>query len=105
MFLYESDNQEVDIEFLSSPESQSNIDAGYSSSGALWYTNQALVPGTPSTHETSDAPSDAFSTVHNYRIDWNSSASTFYVDGEFKYQFTTNVPTSTDGRWLWNNWS
>ena len=105
IFLYESDNQETDIEFLSSPVSQSNIDAGYTSSGALWYTNQATTPGTPSTHKTSSAPSGAFSGVHNYRIDWNSSASTFYVDGEFKYQLTENVPTATNGSWLWNNWS
>ncbi|KAM0693097.1 hypothetical protein Q7P36_007654 [Cladosporium allicinum] len=87
------------------PLSQSNIDAGYANGGALWYTNQAVVAGEPSTHKTSSPPSDAFSTVHNYRIDWNSSASTFYVDGEFKYQLTENVPTATDGHWLWNNWS
>jgi hypothetical protein len=105
IFLYESDNQETDIEFLSSPLSQSNIDAGYANGGALWYTNQAVVAGEPSTHKTSSPPSDAFSTVHNYRIDWNSSASTFYVDGEFKYQLTENVPTAKDGHWLWNNWS
>jgi beta-glucanase (GH16 family) len=103
IFLYSSDNQETDIEWLSSPESQSNIDRGLSQ--ALWYTNQAVVPGTPSTHETSDAPAGAFSGVHNYRIDWNSSASTFYVDGELKYQLTENVPTARDGHWLWNNWS
>lgn len=103
IFLYSSDNQETDIEWLSSPESQSNIDRGLSQ--ALWYTNQAVVPKTPSTHETSHAPAGAFSGVHNYRIDWNSSSSTFYVDGEFQFQLTENVPTATDGHWLWNNWS
>jgi hypothetical protein len=64
-----------------------------------------VVPETPSTHETSSPLSDAFSSVHNYRIDWNSSSSTFYVDGEFKYQLTENVPTAKDSHFLLNNWS
>ncbi|KAM0713438.1 hypothetical protein Q7P37_010400 [Cladosporium fusiforme] len=103
MFLYESDQQEVDIEWLSDSTSQSNIDSGRGR--ALWYTNQAVVKGGKSTHDMSDAPEDAFSAVHNYRIDWDGGeTSSFYLDGEQKYEFTTNVPTN-DSSFLWNNWS
>jgi hypothetical protein len=103
MYLYESDNQETDIEWLSDPSSQSNIDSGRGR--ALFYSNQAVIPKTDSTHETGEEPADAFSAVHNYRIDWNPTASTFYLDDVLQYQFTTNVPTTRDGHWMWNNWS
>ena len=103
MFLYASDIQEVDIEWLSDPASQSNIDSGRGR--ALWYTNQAVTPGGDPTHDTSDPPADAFSAVHNYRIDWDGKSSTFHVDGKQQYQFKTNVPTAKDGHWMWNNWS
>lgn len=63
MFLYASDNQEVDIEWLSDPASQSNIDSGRGR--ALWYTNQAVTPGGDPTHDTSAPPADAFSAVHS----------------------------------------
>jgi beta-glucanase (GH16 family) len=103
MFLYESDNQEADIEWLSDPSSQSNIDSGRGR--ALFYTNQAVTAGTAATSETGEAPSDAFSTVHNYRIDWDGKSSAFYLDGALQHKFTTNVPTAKDGHWMWNNWS
>lgn len=103
MFLYESDNQEVDIEWLSDPASQSNIDSGRRR--ALFYTNQATEADGSSTSDTGDAPSDATSVVHNYRIDWDSTSSSFYLDDELQYQFKTNVPTSKEGHWMWNNWS
>jgi hypothetical protein len=103
MYFYESDNQEVDIEWLSDPASQSNIDSGRGR--ALFYTNQAVTPGSSSTSETGEEPSDAFSAVHNYRVDWDGKTSTFYLDNKLQYQFKTNVPTAKDGHWMWNNWS
>jgi hypothetical protein len=95
MFFYESDNQEVDIEWLSDPASQSNIDSGRGR--ALFYTNQAVTPGTSSTSDTGEEPADAFSAVHNYRVDWDGKTSTFYLDNKLQHQFKTNVPTAKDG--------
>lgn len=103
MFLYESDTQEVDIEWLSDPESQSNIDSGRDR--ALFYTNQAVEAEGDNTHDASDPPVDATSAMHNYRIDWDGTSSTFYVDDKLQYKFNTNVPTAKDGHWMWNNWS
>lgn len=103
MFFYESDTQEVDIEWLSDPASQSNIDSGLGR--ALFYTNQAVTPGAGSTSDVGNAPSDAFSAVHNYRVDWDGKSSAFYLDGELQHTFTKNVPTAKDGHWMWNNWS
>lgn len=103
MFLYESDTQEVDIEWLSDSASQSNIDSNRERS--LFYTNQAVVEKGKSTHDTSAAPEDAFTAVHNYRIDWDGGkTSSFFLDGEKKFEFDTNVPTKSSA-FLWNNWS
>jgi len=103
MYFYESDNQEVDIEWLSDPASQSNIDSGLGR--ALFYTNQAVTPGESSTSAAGEVCDDAFSAVHNYRVDWDGKTSTFYLDDQLQYQFDKNVPTAKDGHWMWNNWS
>ena len=103
MFMYESDSQEIDIEWLSDPKSKANIEAGFQQ--ALYYTNQAVESNDPATEKASAGPSGATHTVHNYRIDWNSSSSTFYIDGELQYKFEKNVPTTKNGYWVWNNWS
>ncbi len=102
-FFYKSDTQEIDIEWLSDPNSKANVPTGFGR--ALFYTNQAVKPKGHATEKAGKPPQDATSAVHSYRIDWNSTSSTFYVDGKLQYEFTTNVPTAKNGVWVWNNWS
>ena len=68
----------------------------------MQYTNQAT-DGGDSTFAYGQAPSDATSAVHEYRIDWNADTTKFYLDGVLQQTFDTNVP-STPGPWVWNNW-
>lgn len=95
-FFYKTNTQEIDIEFLSDPNSTANT-AGKAS---LHYTNQA----NPSITSAHLPPSDIGSAVHEYRIDWTKDFTAFYVDGVLQQKYTQNVPTMP-GTWLWENWS
>ncbi|KAK2056660.1 concanavalin A-like lectin/glucanase [Colletotrichum caudatum] len=99
MFFYASDNQETDIEWLSDPQSQSN-----DGTRQLWFENQAANDNTEKTVKGWQPPADPTNTEHEYRIDWLSDRVRFYVDGEFKWQTTENVPY-TPGSWVFNNWA
>ena len=104
MFFYANDTQECDIEWLSDPTAQSNINSKLGR--AIFYTNQAVKKGTTKTLQTSRPPYRGTETVHSYRIDWNGvNSTTFYLDNELLYSFNTNVPTAKNGKWVWNNWS
>ncbi|KAF8893411.1 concanavalin A-like lectin/glucanase [Infundibulicybe gibba] len=99
-FMYASDNQEVDYEILTATTLQASPDVP----AGIWATNQATTPGQPSTYQTLPfgfTPSQAF---HEYRIDWFSDSTEFFIDGNHKTTLTSNVPTS-DGYWIWNSWS
>jgi len=98
-FFYKSDTQEVDIEYLSDPASQSNPDG----TADLQYTNQPTNGG-DSTWSHQAAPKNIGTAVHEYRIDWTADFTSFYVDGVQKQKYTTNV-ASEAGTWLWNNWA
>ncbi|KAK5943856.1 hypothetical protein PMZ80_003137 [Knufia obscura] len=98
-FFYKTDNQETDIEYLSDPTSQSNVDG----TADLHYTNQAI-DGGDSTWSHKPAPGDIGTAVHEYRIDWTRDFTAFFVDGVLQEKKTENVPTEP-GTWLWNNWS
>ena len=98
-FFYKDDTQETDIEFLSDGSSQSNTNR----TTDLHYTNQPTNGG-DSTWSHQAAPKDIGTAVHEYRIDWTSAFTAFYVDGVLKQKYTTNVP-SQPGTWLWNNWA
>lgn len=98
-FFYKNDNQEIDIEYLTDPNSEANG----GKTPVLYFTNQATVSGGLETDTTSPAPSTATTAQHEYRVDWTSEATTFYVDGVLQDTFTTNVP-SDPGSWVWNNW-
>ena len=103
MFLYHSDSQEADIEWLSDPASQSNIDA-HNGTRAMQYTNQAL-NGDRSDATSLFGPSikDATSHIHEYRLDWTAQYTKYYMHGALQQTMTTNVPTEA-GAWVWNNW-
>jgi len=100
-FFYKTDSQEIDIEFISDPTSQSNQDGV----ADIHYTNQAI-DGSPDDKSWTPQvpPNDLGTVVHEYRIDWTADFTAFYVDGVQKQKYTTNVPSQA-GAWLWNNWS
>lgn len=103
LFFYQSDTQEVDIEYLTDPSSLSNN--GPRNPIPMWYTNQAVNPAdAPATQATGPAPSDCTAAVHEYRIDWTPYYTAFYLDGKLQRKFTTNVPREP-GSWIWNNWA
>ncbi|KIM45489.1 glycoside hydrolase family 16 protein [Hebeloma cylindrosporum] len=99
-FFYLNDTQEIDWEILTSTVSKSSacVPAG------IWATNQAVIPGQPSTHDIVEVSFDPSADFHEYRIDWTPGVSAFYIDGVQKAKLTTNVPTN-DGYWIWNAWS
>lgn len=101
MFFYQSDTQELDIEFLSDANSQSNPGDG---TRLMFYTNQA-VDGVKADESaaTGPVPSDATTAEHEYRIDWLPGSVTYYLDGVVQATFTNNIP-SQGGQWVWNNW-
>ncbi|GIZ47509.1 hypothetical protein CKM354_001059800 [Cercospora kikuchii] len=99
MFFYHSDSQEIDIEWISDPDSASN-----NGTRVMQYTNQGQ-HGTEDAVEINGlAPDDATTEVHEYRVDWVEGKSRFFVDGEFQQEIEMNVPT-TEGQWVWNAWT
>lgn len=100
-FFYYSDNQEIDIEYLTNSSSTSNPGGqGLTSPPWLQYTNQAVQEGGTPTYATGVAPADV-AVVHEYRVDWVPGQTKFFLDGVLQQTFTTNVP-STAGPWVWN---
>ncbi|KAF8149497.1 concanavalin A-like lectin/glucanase domain-containing protein [Crassisporium funariophilum] len=99
-FFYASDNQETDIEILTSTI---DTDSACVPKG-VWVSNQALTPGTPASQETIPFAFDPRADFHEYRIDWLPGSTTFFIDGVQISQKTTNVPTAV-GPWIWNAWS
>lgn len=103
MFFYKDDCQEIDIEYLSDPSSQSN--PGVGKPIPLQYTNQATdCNPDDATYQTRSAPPLATSAEHEYRVDWTPGQVAFYTDGKRTQTFTTNVPTEA-GSWVWNIWT
>ncbi|KAH0582422.1 hypothetical protein H2248_010365 [Termitomyces sp. 'cryptogamus'] len=64
-FFYLNDNQEIDWEILTSTTLQPSAEVP----AGIWATNQALVPGQPSTHTTVPFTFDPSQDYHEYRID------------------------------------
>ncbi|KAF8916765.1 concanavalin A-like lectin/glucanase [Mucidula mucida] len=100
IFYYQGDTQESDIELLTTTSLQASatVPAGF------WTTNQALVDGEDSTSENIAFNFDPTADFHEYRIDWTSSSTTFYVDGTQVNQLTENVPTAAT-HFIFNAWS
>ncbi|KAF9046011.1 concanavalin A-like lectin/glucanase, partial [Hymenopellis radicata] len=100
IFFYQGDTQETDIELLTTTSLQASatVPAGF------WTTNQALVQGEDSTSENIAFNFDPTADFHEYRIDWTSSSTTFYVDGTQVNQLTENVPTAATN-FIFNAWS
>jgi beta-glucanase (GH16 family) len=101
MFFYKNDTQEIDIEYLSDPNSLSNPGPSYPP--PLQLTNQAVVAGGKATYSTASPPDDV-TMVHDYRIDWLPGRTLFYLDGTLLKTYTTNVPTAGSS-FILNNWS
>lgn len=101
LFLYHSDAQETDIEWLGPSEGDPVND---DRRGVVHFVNQAVEPGKSPTHTRLRCPADASTAIHEYRIDWTPQATFFYLDGELRETLSTNVPSKA-GRWMWNCWT
>lgn len=99
-FFYLNDYQEIDFEILTTTalKSSPNVSMG------IWATNQATTEGGNKTYEIIPFSFDPSEDFHEYRIDWTSAASTFFIDGNQVASLTTNLPTNPGG-WIWNVWS
>ena len=106
-FFYQSDNQEIDIEYLTDKASTANNNATYSSKNGmpipLWYSNQPVNANAKGTASTAAPPWDV-TAAHEYRIDWTKTYTAFYLDGVLQKKYTTNVP-SNPCSFIWNNWA
>lgn len=91
-FFYQNDSQEADIEVLTGGQFQ-----------GVHYTNQKTSPGSALTTVTCASPADSTSQFYEYRLDWMSDRTDFYLGGVKQTSLTQNVP-SQPGKWLWNNW-
>ena len=100
-FFYSPTGEEIDIEFLSDASSDSNPGDG---STPLHLTNHLNANSGERQALTASVPSDATTSEHEYRVDWVSGSTTFYIDGQQVAQATQDVP-SEGGPWIWNNWS
>lgn len=67
------------------------------------YTNQATAAGGKATHFYGTAPADVTSAYHEYRIDWTSNSTEYYLDGVLQRTMTTNV-ASVASAFVLNNW-
>lgn len=103
LFLYYSDTQETDVEWLG-PSADDHDDCVHGGRGGLHFVNQAVDPGKPPTQVALRCPADATTSLHEYRIDWNSEATLFYLDGELQAILSTNVPSKA-ACWMWNCWT
>ncbi|GAA5899362.1 glycoside hydrolase family 16 protein [Sporobolomyces salmoneus] len=102
IFFYDSDQAEVDIELLSSYYTE-----GYRQylSEGVQFTNQALVKGQDSTSKGQKYGFDATDDFHNYTIQWTEKESRFFIDGDLREEFDTNVPVGIPSKIIYNNWS
>ncbi|THY27038.1 concanavalin A-like lectin/glucanase [Aureobasidium pullulans] len=89
---YANDTQEVDLAFLTSDIS------------VIHLTNEQLTPDSELSSYQVDAPSDAATAWHEYRVDWLPGVTNFYIDSELVHSIDRNVPT-TPSFFLWNSWS
>ena len=100
VFFYKSDNQEIDIEYVTDSTSLSNPQDGQPP--VMMYINQPIQPGGQASQAFAKAHKD-IGLAHEYRIDWIPGECGFYVDGKLQATLTSNVPTEP-GQWIWNNW-
>jgi beta-glucanase (GH16 family) len=100
---YYNNSQEIDMEFLSHQFNQSqgavnlvlqtpeSVQHGYDAAGTSEFKVQSL-------------PFRPDQMFHEYRFDWTKDRVAFYVDGQFLYEMTENIPTEGGGLFL-NHWS
>jgi hypothetical protein len=90
--MYMNDTQETDIEIRTGDPTH------------IHFTNQQTHPSIGETTYAVPAPDTMTSAFHEYRYDWLSTGTNFYIDGVFIMTINRNVP-STAGRLMWNSWS
>ncbi|KAL8922923.1 MAG: hypothetical protein Q9208_004885 [Pyrenodesmia sp. 3 TL-2023] len=97
--LYQSDNGEIDVEFLSKlyqdPAKAADL-LLVIHAGPEVPTNELFRP-TP----VSFRPQDGY---HDYRFDWTPERITYYADGQFLWETTIGVPKKAGGLTI-NHWS
>ncbi|GAA5858313.1 hypothetical protein JCM8547_004644 [Rhodosporidiobolus lusitaniae] len=107
IFIWGSDYNEVDIELLSSYYDAS-MDTDLILPG-LQFTNRPVVEDTPETNNATAYASggevfDPTDDFHEYQFVWSKTQTSFYLDGELKQTFKTNVPEGP-AQFFLNNWS
>jgi len=102
-FFFHNNSQEIDMEFLSHQFNESqgavnlvlqtpeSVTHGYDASGTAGFRVQRL-------------PFRPDGSFHEYRFDWTKERVAFYVDGNFLYEMTENVPQE-GGALFFNHWS
>ncbi|KZP17208.1 glycoside hydrolase family 16 protein [Athelia psychrophila] len=100
-FFYKDDNNEQDIELLSS-----YVTTGYKTivPPGIELTNQAATVGGTETNSAVGYGFDPTAAFHDYTIVWTPGLTEYYVDGQIKASYTTNVP-SVASSFILNNWS
>lgn len=90
--MYMNDTQETDIEIRTGDPNH------------VHFTNQQTHPGNGETTFAVPAPDTMTSAFHEYRYDWLSTATNFYIDGVLVMSIDRNVPSAA-GWLMWNSWS
>ncbi|KAI5243314.1 concanavalin A-like lectin/glucanase [Aureobasidium subglaciale] len=91
-FMYMNDTQETDVEIRTGDP------------GHVHFTNQQTHPGNGETTYAVPAPGTLTTEFHEYRYDWLTTGTYFYIDGELVMSITRNVPSEA-GWLMWNSWS
>ncbi|PMD20621.1 glycoside hydrolase family 16 protein [Hyaloscypha hepaticicola] len=102
-FWYYNDTQEIDMEVLSREQSTSS-----SALNLVLQSEQSAQAdfnaANTSSFEIAQLGFRADAQFHEYRMDWTPDQVSFFVDGNWIAEMTTNVPV-TGGRLVFNHWS
>lgn len=91
MFFYHNDQQESDIEICTD-----NTDTAH-------FTNQNVRGNGPSTTRAIRFQKPLSDDFHEYRLDWLSDRTDYYIDGVLRTTLRKNVP-SVPTQFMWNHW-
>ncbi|KAL9596498.1 MAG: hypothetical protein Q9219_005759 [cf. Caloplaca sp. 3 TL-2023] len=95
LFWYKSDTQEIDVELLSSQNTDAFNDKP---------VNFVLHAEGPHDQDNPEVPIQPFDGYHEYRFDWSPDKVSFYTDGQHIEDCTIGVP-KLPGRIMFNHWS
>jgi hypothetical protein len=102
-FFYYNNSQEIDMEFLSHEFNSSggSVNLVLQSPESVAHGNDAA--GT-STYKVAPLPFQPDNMFHEYRFDWTADRVAFYVDGDFLWEMTEQIPAEGGGIFF-NHWS